>query len=200
MTTHDSYSYSLWLIKKSSVCLLSCHFRWESCCLPDLTSCSTTSSFLWSVLSHWLSWHTQTETLLMSLKAFSSPPVLLEATKHRLNWPEITFAPLSVSHLPTCRTPLSPSLCFLQLTGILIFHLLYLSSLHLHLFCSHFHSERLSCFLNLAHRLLCGPCSILSQTDCWTIQLWIRLSLYLYACYCVCVCVDVCGCEGSICM
>lgn len=35
-------------------------------------------------------------------------------------------------------------------------------------FCSRFHSERLSCFLNLA-------CSILSQTDCPATQLWICL-------------------------
>ena len=95
------------------VCLeLLFQVRLSLCCLPQPTSRSTTAFFFWSVLSHWLSWHTQTETLLMSLKAFSAPPVLLEATKHQLSWPAITFSPLSASHLSTCRTPSSPLFVF----------------------------------------------------------------------------------------
>ncbi len=124
-------------------------------CLPH----STSSFFSWSVFSHSRPWHTQTETLHVSLKAFPFPLLLLKATKHQLSWPAITFSPLSVSHLSTCCTPSSPSLCFLQLTDILIFPLLYLSCLHLHLCYSHFHSGRLSCFLNLARAT--PPCSML---------------------------------------
>ena len=154
-------------------------FRCDCRSVVSHSSAGSTGSFLfWSGLSHWLSWHTQTETLLVSLKAFSSPPVLLEATKHQLSWPTVTFSPLSVSRLSTRCTPSSPSLCSFQLADILIFPLLYLPSLHLHLFffffCSRFHSERLSCFLNLA-------CSILSQTDCPATQLWICL----HTCECV---------------
>lgn len=155
------------------------------CCLPQPPSRSTTSFFFWSILSHWLSWHIQTETSLVAVKAFSSPLVLLEVTKHQLSLPAITFSPFSVSHLSASGTPSSLSLCFFQLTDILIFPLLYLSSLHLHLFCSHFQSQRLSCFPNLSHRLLHSPCSILSQTDWWTNRLWISLSLCLYTCYSV---------------
>lgn len=182
----DDYTWCLFIStvtnQKSSLCLPSCYFRWDCRSVFCLLSppCSTTSVFFWSALSHWLSWHTQTETLLMSLKAFSSPLVLLEATKHQLSWP--------VSYLSTCHTPSSHSLCPSQLTDILIFPLLYLSSLHLHFFCSHFHSGLLSCFPNLTHSLLLRPlCSILSQTDWWTIRLWIRLPFCLYTYYCVCL-------------
>lgn len=114
-------------------------FRCDCRSVVSHSSAGSTGSFLfWSGLSHWLSWHTQTETLLVSLKAFSSPPVLLEATKHQLSWPAVTFSPLSVSRLSTRCTPSSPSLCSFQLADILIFPLLYLPSLHLHLFFSFF--------------------------------------------------------------
>lgn len=185
MTALDMYSYSLWLTENFYLRLFNCYFRWDCSFIagsPHLLLLHF--HFLSSALSHRLSWHIQTETLLMPLKAFSCPLVLPEATKHRLSWPVITFSPLSDSPSSTYCSPPSPSLCYPQLTDILIFPRLYLSSPHLHLVCSQFHSKHLSRSRNLAHQLVCTPCSILSQTDWWSVQLCLCDVLLL----CVCVC------------
>lgn len=104
-------AFHIWLIKNW---FLSCYFRWVCCSVVSFppTSSITTPFYFWGVLSHWLSWHMQTETLLASLKAFCSPPVLLEATKHRLSWPAITFSPCPLLISPLAGSPPSPSLSF----------------------------------------------------------------------------------------
>lgn len=204
MTTHDSYSYSLWLMEKSSLCVeLLFQVRLPLCCLPHPTSSSTASFFFWSVLSHWLSWHTQTETLLMSIKAFSSPQALLEATKHQLSWPAITFSPLSVSRLSTCHTPSSPPLCvFPPAHWHLNFPLLYLSSLHLHLFFALTFTQNVYHVFSISPapllRLLHDPCSIISQTDLGTIQLWMSFFVPLY--HHTTLCVHIWMCVAGFCV
>lgn len=81
-------------------------------------------------------------------------------------------------------------MCFLQLTDILISPHVYLPFLHLHLFSLSFHSEPVSCCLNLARQLLHAPCLFLARQigepfSCESVSIWSRILAFVRAHECV---------------
>lgn len=169
-------------MEKSSLTLLSFYFKWDCCSVVSLTPPPSPHFLLKCVKSLALLTHTNWN-LTHASKSF-----LFGATGAFRGY--LTPAKLTGDHFlsPFCFSSLhSPySLIALFVSPPAHWHLNFpsLSLLHSSLLifnCSHFYSESLSCYPNLAHLLLHAPFSILSQIDWWTIRLGICLSL------CACV-------------
>lgn len=178
-------------MEKSFLWVLSCYFRWDCCSVVSLThplfhhlifllKCIESLALL--THTNWNLTHVY-KSFLFPTGAFRGYQTPAKLTGNNFLSPLISPLGLIVFFL-----------CFLQLTDILIFPLVYLSSLHRHLFCSHFHSEPLSCFLNLAHQLLHAPCLFLARQigepfNCESMFIWTSIPANVCAYECtVCVC------------
>lgn len=156
--------------QRKSPCIFQAAISGETALSVVISSAGTSFCFESDIVWLALLTHTvETETLLLKLCppywSFWRPP------NPQLNRPTITFCPLSASHVSTSSLS---SLCFHKLADIVIFPPLYLSAINLNLFGSHFHAASITFSQS---RPPTHQCSILSETDWWTISLFLSLWL-----------------------